>query len=110
MSIVAIVSNLHRVGEEIAAGVAERLEYTPISELLMEVAAKQYNTTVKKLNRALAGDRSLFNALTHDYEKSVVYIKAAMADLLAKDELVYHGPATYLIPLSDASRRESFVR
>ena len=98
MSSVAIVSGVYSSGEEIARKVAEKMEYRLVGEDLLEEAAKKYDTSVKKLARALAGDRTLFNRLTHDYEKSVIYIKAVLAEWLTKDDLVCHGPAAQLIP------------
>lgn len=100
MSVIAIVSNHQETGDEIARMVAKRLEYRYVSDALIEDTARTHSTTVKKLNRAMAGDRTLFNAITHDYEKSVVYIKSTLAGLLAKDGIVLYGPATYLVPTS----------
>lgn len=98
MSSVAIVSGVFSSGGEIARRVAEKMEYRLIGDDLLEEAAKKYDTTVKKLNRALAGDRTLFNRVTHDYEKSVIYLKAVLAEWLTKDDLVCRGPAAQLIP------------
>jgi len=98
MSVIAIVSNHLESGDEIARKVAERLEYTLVGDALIEDTAAKRGTTVKKLRRAMAGDRTLFNAVTHDYEKSVTYIKAALAGLLAKDSILYYGTASYLVP------------
>jgi two-component system response regulator CpxR len=100
MSVIAIVSNHYESGDEVARRVAERLDYAYVSDALLEDTAGKHGTTVKKLRRAMAGDRTLFNAITHDYEKSVVYIKSSLATLLAKDGIVLYGPATYLVPTS----------
>ncbi len=100
MSVIVIVSNHQESGDEIARKVAKLLEYTFISDALIEDTAQKHSTTVKKLKRAMAGDRTLFNAITHDYEKSVVYIKVSLAGLLAKDGIVIYGPAAYLVPAS----------
>jgi len=98
MSSIAIVSGVFCSGQEVARKVAERLEYRLVGEDLLEETAKNYDTSVKKLARALAGDRTLFNRVTHDYEKSVIYIKAVLAEWLTQDDLVCHGPAAQLIP------------
>ncbi|MFH2010335.1 MAG: response regulator [bacterium] len=100
MSIIAIVSGIYCSGDEIAGRVAERLEYDLVGGELAEEAAQRFGTTVDKLNRALSGDRALFNIITHDHEKSVVYLRAALAELVAKGNVVYHGVATHLIPRS----------
>jgi two-component system, OmpR family, response regulator CpxR len=100
MSVIVIVSNHQESGDEIARKVAAHLEYTYISDALIEDTARKHGTSLKKLKRAMAGDRTLFNAITHDYEKSVVYIKASLAGLLAKDGIVIYGPAGCLVPAS----------
>ncbi|MCP4600364.1 MAG: response regulator [Proteobacteria bacterium] len=97
MSIIAIFSEVHSAGEAIAEQVANRLKYDFVGEDLLEEAAQAYGTSVEKLARAM-GKRAFFNRATHEYEKSIVYIKAALARRLVKDNLVYWGPATHLIP------------
>ena len=98
MSIIAVVSGIYCSGEEIAKQVADRLAYALVGEELIETAAQKFDTSPDKLARAMTGDRSFFNVVTHEYEKSIVYLKAALAELIARDSLVYHGPATHLIP------------
>ena len=98
MSIIAVASGIYCSGEEIAQRVADRLAYALVGEELIDTAAQKFGTAADKLARAMTGDRSLFNVVTHEHEKSIVFLKAALAELLARDSLVYHGPATYLIP------------
>ena len=98
MSIVAVVSGLYCSGDEIAKEVAKKLNYTLIGPELVADAADKFDTSVEKISQAMTGVRKLFNIFTHDHEKSVVYIKAALAELVAKDNTVYHGVATHLIP------------
>ncbi len=97
MSIIAIFSEIHGAGEAIARQVANRLKYDFVGEDLLEEAAKAHGTSVEKLARAM-GKRAFFNRATHEYEKSIVHIKAALARRLVQDNLVYWGPATHLIP------------
>ncbi len=97
MSIVAIVSGVHSAGKEIAKQVASRLNYDFVGEDLLEEAAQTYGTSVEKLARSM-GNHTFLNSVTHEREKSTTYIKAQLARHLTKDNLVYHGPATHLIP------------
>jgi two-component system, OmpR family, response regulator CpxR len=97
MTIVAVFSGIYSAGEEIAREVANRLKYDFVGEELFEEAAQSYGTSVAKLSRAM-GKRAFFNSVTHEWERSVVYIRAELAKRLTKDNLVYHGPATHLIP------------
>ena len=98
MSIIAVVSGAYCSGDGISKRVADRLGYAWEGEAFIQKAARKFDTTATKLARAMTGDRALLNVLTREYEKSVVYLKVAMAEMLARDDIVYHGPATHLIP------------
>jgi len=80
--------------------VAERLGYTVVSEDLLEEAAKRFGAPASKLAHAMTGSQSFFNALTHDWEKSLVYLRATLAEILRADNQIYHGPAVPLIPMN----------
>ncbi len=97
MPIIAVFSGTHSTGEEIARRVANQLNFNFIGEELLKEAAQTYGTSVEKLARAM-GKPAFFNSVTHEWEKSIVYIKAALAQRLTEDNLVYYGPATHLIP------------
>lgn len=98
MTIVAVLSGIHGPDESIARQVADRLGYRLVGPELLEDAARLFDTTVDRLARAMAGSRSMLDGLTHEREKSLVYIRHALARMISSDDLVYHGPATLLIP------------
>jgi len=98
MSIISIFSGVFCSAEEIARRVADELDYTLVGEELLDDAASRFNTTTKKLARALSGERGLFDGMTHESDKAIIYLKAALAERLKADDLVYLGPATHLIP------------
>ncbi len=98
MAIITIISGSFCSGEEIAKRVADGLDCGLIGSELVEEAAQRFGTSTRKLSRAMSGGRTLFNSFTRDYERSVVYITAALADMLSEDNLVYHGAAAHLIP------------
>jgi CheY-like chemotaxis protein len=98
MSVIAIFSGVYSSAEEIAQRVADELGYALIGQELLDDAASRFDTTTKKLARALSGDRGIFDGMTHESDKAIVYLKAALAERLKADDLVYLGPATHLIP------------
>lgn len=98
MSLIAVFSGDHSSAEEIVQQVADRLSYKIVARELLEEAAREFNVAEDKLARALTGSRGFFNALTREWEKSLIYTRAALAQLLRTDEQIYHGPATHLIP------------
>jgi two-component system response regulator CpxR len=100
MSLVAIFSGDHSSAELIVQQVASKLGYAVVARELLEEAAREFNVAEDKLARALTGSRGFFNVLTREWEKSLIYTQAALAQLLRTDEQVYHGPATHLIPES----------
>ncbi len=97
MSIIAIFSGIHSGGEEIARQLANQLNYTFVGEDLLEEVTHTHGTSMEKLAQAMSKP-AFFNRFTREREKSAVYIKAVLAQRLAEDNLVYHGPATHFIP------------
>ncbi len=98
MSVIAIVSESYCEGEEIAEKVADRLEYSLVGTELFETVAKKFDISVDKVRRAMSGERTLLNAFTRDYERSVIYVKAVLSQMLVQQYFVYHGVAMRLIP------------
>jgi two-component system response regulator CpxR len=98
MSVIALVSESYCAGEEIARQVAERLGYSLVSQELYEAAADKFDVPVETLQRALSGERSLLEAFTRDYERSVSYVKAVLSQMLIQQYFVFHGVAMRLIP------------
>ena len=98
MSIIAVFGGFYSGGEEIAREVANRLNYTFVSDNLLNETAKTYETSVDKLERAMTGELALFNSVTHEWEKSIMYIKAVLAEYLLSVDIVYYGSALHFIP------------
>lgn len=99
MSILSIFSGSYCFGDDIAKKCADRLQYTLVKEDgFIENISKQYKTTAKKLKKALYGTPSLFNEFTHEKERELTDIKLELAKLIQKDNIVYHGNASHLIP------------
>jgi two-component system, OmpR family, response regulator CpxR len=101
MPVVSIFSVARCHGDEVAEQVAEGLGYQILSnEKLLTEAAKRFKTSEEKLSRAMMGPRSVFNRLTHEKERSVAYLRTALAELIKDDNVVYHGFAGHLLPKS----------
>lgn len=98
MSVVTIFSASYCHGDEIAEKVTQELGYECVSEEIVEEASRCFGVPHEKLIRAMHGPPSFFNNLTRERERSVAYIKAALAECLKKDNVVYHGFAGHLLP------------
>ncbi len=98
MSVIALFSKAYCSSDEIASQVAERLGYTVASHKVLEIAAEESGIPAKKIARTMIGSKGFLDSLTRDWEKSLVHIKAALAQTLRTDEQIIHGPAIHLIP------------
>ncbi len=85
-------------GESIADGVARELGYAFVEREILELASDNHHIPYDKLLRALHGETSLLNNVTHEREKYIAYIQAAFADYLKQDNFVYPGFAAHLLP------------
>lgn len=70
------------------------------TDQVLESAARLHGVSTAKLQRAMTGTPSVFNAFTHEHERAVAYLKSAMAGLFDRDAWVYCGDATLLVPPS----------
>ena len=52
-----------------------------------------------KIAKAFSGKTSVFNRFTHERERSISYLKNALAEILFEDNLILEGFAVQLIPL-----------
>lgn len=98
MSIVAVFGGAYCSAEAIAQKVAERLDYAFFGDELLREAARKLGASDKMLARSMTGARAFLNMFTRDREKGLIYVRAALAEMIAEDDLVYLGPATHLIP------------
>ena len=99
MSVVSIFSASHCHGSEVAHRVMGKLGYDILScEQLLSEASKRFGVSEDKLKQAMHGPVSVFNKVTHEKERNLAYIRAALADLIQRDNLVYHGFAGHLLP------------
>lgn len=101
MAIVAVIGSTYCHQEEICSTVSEKLKYDYMnSEKLIEDASKLFQVPPKKLLRAMHQAPSVFNKFTHEKEQNIAYLRAAIGEAVQKDNLVYHGFASLLLPKS----------
>jgi CheY-like chemotaxis protein/cytidylate kinase len=98
MAIVLIFSGSFCHGDEIADAVAQRLGYDRIDAEVIRKASRDRGVPEPKLVKAMSGPPPFFNRLTHEREKNLAYVKAALADLIQQDDVVYHGFASHFVP------------
>jgi two-component system response regulator CpxR len=100
VAIISIFSGSFCHGGQVAALVAQEMGYARIDDQLVSLAALRYGVPQEKLARAMYGPPPFFNRLTREREKSLAYLRAALAELVQGDNVVYHGFASQLLPRS----------
>jgi len=99
MAVITIFSASYSNGQEVAAGVADRLGFTRVDdETLISVASEQFKTPPDKLRSALFGAPGFFNRLTRAKEKYAALLRLAVIDVIESDNVVYHGFGGLLLP------------
>jgi len=98
MPVIAAFGGVYCSTEQILRSVADRLGYALVGDRLLEVAAQRFGASPERLARALSGKRAFFDGWTHESEKNLVYIQAALAEMLGTDDQIFFGPAIHLIP------------
>lgn len=67
-------------------------------EEVLEAAARHSGLAAEKLGRVFSGKTSVFNAFTHERERSIAFLKLVLAEVIAGERLIVSGMATHLIP------------
>jgi two-component system response regulator CpxR len=73
--------------------------YNPVTDSdLTNEAARLSGIEASKISRAFVSRTSIFNKFTHEKERSIAYLKLALAEKLADDNLLLSGFSGHLIP------------
>jgi cytidylate kinase len=91
MSIITISRGSYNRGKEVAEKLAQKLGYECISRDILLEASAEYNIPEIKLIRAIQDAPSILQRLTHQKEKYIAFIRAALLKHVKKDNVVYHG-------------------
>jgi cytidylate kinase len=91
MSVIVISKGSYSHGAEVARKVAKKLGYDCISRDILITTSKRFNVSELKLIRAWGCSPSFLEKYTFGRDKYIKYIKAAILNELAKDNIIYHG-------------------
>jgi len=101
MAIISFFSASHCHGREVARGVQDELGYEALSnEQLLAKTSERFQVPQDRLSQTMRGSVSVFDRLTHEKERNLTYIRAMLAEMIQRDNLVYHGFAGHLLPES----------
>jgi two-component system, OmpR family, response regulator CpxR len=101
MSVITVCPALYCNEEQIIQQLATKTGYRLIgdSEIVAQ-ASTLSGIAPDRLQRAFSAKTSLFNPFTHEKERSVAYLRRAVADILSEGDMVIAGLCCHLIPAS----------
>ena len=97
MPVITVFSASQCRGDEVAQGVAQRLDLELVDDKLFAVASEQYGFSKESLTNAVFGRSSFLNNITHERERCVAALQLTLAQFVASEEFVYSGFASHLI-------------
>jgi CheY-like chemotaxis protein/cytidylate kinase len=99
MPIISIFSGSYCNGQEVVQQLVDHTGYRWVEDAAVAASAGAISGIgEEKIARAFSGKTSMFNSFTHEKERSVAYLKLALAELLAADNLILSGFVSFLVP------------
>ncbi len=99
MSVITIFSGSFCNEDGIIKVLTDNTGYTYLSsEDIIKKAANLSRLPEKKITEAFTAKTSIFNKFTHEKERSIAYLRLAIADILKEDKLLLAGFPVQLIP------------
>ena len=101
MPIISLFHGSYSTEEDVLARLTRRGGYRLVrDEDVVAAASALSGLGAGKIRRAFAGKASVFNTFTHEKERSLAYLRLALAEMLSSDHLTVDGFASHLIPRS----------
>ncbi len=99
MSIISVVSATYCNADGVIRGVADQTELQLVTDRDLVVrAAGNSGLSETAIAKAFSAKRSVFNSFTRERERTVACLKVAVAEVVARDEVVLAGFCAQLVP------------
>ncbi len=99
MPIVSLFHASHCAEEDVLEQMTRRAGHRLIGDEDVVSAASSLSGLGKsKIQRAFSGKASVFNSFTHEKERSLAYLRLALAEMLLEDNLLVTGFSSHFIP------------
>jgi CheY-like chemotaxis protein/cytidylate kinase len=99
MSVITVFSGSYCREEAVVQGLASKMGYELVSDgEIAEKAGASSEMGESKILRAFSAKTSVFHKFTHEKERSVAYLKLALAQRLSNDRMLIHGFVSHLLP------------
>lgn len=96
MAIITISRGVQSGGREVARQLAERLGYSCMSREVVAQCARKYNILEEELYEKLMEAPSLWQRLSRQHRRYLIYIQCSLIEAAKRDNIVYHGYAGQL--------------
>jgi cytidylate kinase len=93
MAIITITRGVQSGGRELARCLAERLGYRCLSREVISQCARKYNIMESDLYQKLVEAPSLWQRLTKEHRRYLIYIQCSLVEAAKTDNVIYHGYA-----------------
>ncbi|MBI9089969.1 MAG: response regulator [Desulfobacterium sp.] len=101
MSVITLFSGSFCNNENVEAALVKTTGAQLVTEQeIVEKASSISSISATKIKEAFLEKTSIFNKFTHEKERSIAYLRLALAEMLAQDNLVITGFPAHLIPVS----------
>ncbi len=101
MSIISVVSATYCHEDEVIQGVVDRTGLQLVTDHdLVARAAGNSGMSEAAIAKAFSAKRSVFNSFTRERERTIACLKVAVAETVARDEVVLAGFCAHLVPSS----------
>ena len=99
MSTITIFSGTFCKEDAVIPKILDHTEFKLITDKdLVAGASKPSGMSEAKIMRAFSAKASVFNKFTHEKERSIAYIRYALAEIMSGDNLIIAGFTGHLIP------------
>jgi two-component system response regulator CpxR len=99
MSLISLFSGSHCNEQAVVQNLIDHTGYRLVSDEEVTASATRLSGLgAGKIARAFTGKASVFNSFTHEKERSIAFLKLALAEMLPADNLIVSGHGSHLIP------------
>jgi len=104
MSIISVFTGTYCNEKSAIKGILQKTGYKYLTDSdIVAKAGKLSDLSESKIVKAFSAKTSAFNQFTHEKERSIAYLRLAVAETLpAEDNILLHGFTSLLIPMSMA--------
>jgi two-component system response regulator CpxR len=96
MAVITISRGIKSGGEELAGQLSKRLGYETIDREVIHECSRKYNIVDSDLLEELEETPGLWQRMTREHGRQLIYIKCALLDMIKRDNIIYYGQAGQL--------------